>query len=217
MDGDENEGEGDEDEDNDDGNGDGENEEGEGGGEDGEGEAGGDVVAKAGEEADTSIEVDRADEGDAPTDHEASNTPADIPLIPLDLQPESELPSSAVTDIALDEVPEDTSLDPIEGVEAESQHSAIPSNAIEVSNTAPGHVEQGDGDLGTGEATIELQAGATGGDIEMDEVVEQREEELDDLPPDQGLVMGEMDVPRDMIDGTAPPEKEEMTKEPGEQ
>lgn len=95
------------------------------------------------------------------------------------------------------------------------EHTAIPSNAIEVSNTAPGHTEVGTGDLGA-EAGIEVTRPTESGASEVPQTnveaapvevgsLGQNEDKMDVDEPaveqgeapveDAGLVMGELQPP----------------------
>ena len=102
-----------------------------------------------------------------------------------------------------------------------SEHHEIPSNAIEITNTAPGHTEQGEGDLGGSVAGVEIHRpdAATGGDVDM---AESKEDATMSAPDDgmtgedgevpmrdEGLVMGEMETHAELNDGRPPPDVEQ--------
>lgn len=76
----------------------------------------------------------------------------------------------------------------------------IPSNAVEMSNTAPGHTEEGQGDLGGQDVHMEVNATEVATVQEMGQAVSEDVAmgEEDPLPvqTDEGLVHGEMDPPR---------------------
>ncbi|ORX37977.1 hypothetical protein BD324DRAFT_411915 [Kockovaella imperatae] len=90
-------------------------------------------------------------------------------------------------------------------------HTEIPSNAMEISNVAPGHTEEGQGDLGTSDAgiAVKLPEPATG-DVEMGEAPANAE--VADSAPrvDEGLVHGESNLPEGLGDGAPPPEVEKQ-------
>ena len=110
-------------------------------------------------------------------------------------QDEDEMPAEGPTAPGSPNIPPvstSTELDPsfIKPV----QPTELPSNAIELSNTAPIHTEAGLGDLGASDGSIEIKAGQPASDSVI------QADGSDALDPakegvDEGLVMGEMDPP----------------------
>ena len=99
-------------------------------------------------------------------------------------------------------------------------HQEMPSNAMEISNIAPGHTEQGEGDLGGSVAGVEIHLPeAAGGDVEMAESKVQVDMSALDagvttedsaMPErDEGLVMGDMESHAELTDGPPPPDIEQ--------
>lgn len=143
----------------------------------------------------------------------ASPTPAPAEKPPTGSPAASERPGSPAVD-AKPASPVPVSPSP---AAAPAEHHDLPSNAIELTNTAPGHTELGHGDLGT-EASIEISkptleasasmspsvakeaspekalASAEEGNVDGDgDVV--MDENKEGEKTDEGLVMGEMEPP----------------------
>lgn len=92
--------------------------------------------------------------------------------------------------------------------EPQNNHTEIPSNAIELTNTAPGGTEVGHGDLGA-QAGIEIHKPESVSPVKQDAELDEDKMEVDDdaeggvgagadtgMAADEGLVMGEMEPPK---------------------
>ena len=81
----------------------------------------------------------------------------------------------------------------------QENHHSLPSNAIELTNTAPGHTEEGQGDLGGTDVGFEVhvpEAGApTSGSPKGGEDMDMDGSKEPPVESDAGLVHGEMDPP----------------------
>lgn len=93
----------------------------------------------------------------------------------------------------------------------------VPSNAIEMANTAPGHTEEGQGDLGEGEVHLEVnvhQNAPTAGSISQQDDVVMGGDTPAALENDAGLVHGEMEPPEGELavtEGDHPPAEVEKS------
>lgn len=89
------------------------------------------------------------------------------------------------------------------------QPAGLPSNAIELSNTAPIHTEAGLGDLGVSDPVMEIRVPEAQRDEPMD-VEEVGQAGVVPEEKDEGLVMGEMEPPEMAVIGgdTGPAEVE---------
>lgn len=101
---------------------------------------------------------------------------------------EEDVPGEGPTAPATPDVPPDlpAAPQPIDSL----QPIELPSNAIELSNTAPTHAEAGQGDLGSSGPGMEVRLPELGEEISMDVEATAVPEEKD-----EGLVMGEMEPP----------------------
>ena len=124
------------------------------------------------------------DEGVEDVDEEDEEVPADAPpgspmgekqppdVLPNSIRPDPTEPPAKVTDLL--------------------RPAQLPSNAVELQNTAPVHTEAGQGDLGVSDAGMEMHVPEPGGDTMMRD----DEETVGGLEnTDEGLVMGEMEPP----------------------
>lgn len=100
--------------------------------------------------------------------------------------------------------------------DALAEHS-LPSNAIEMANTAPGHVEEGQGDLGGGDVHLEVHtsgASAAAGNVPPPNDMDMTEAGDAPVDNDAGLVHGEMDAPEpglEVVGGDHPPPEVEKS------
>ena len=118
-------------------------------------------------------------------DEEDEEVAADAPTAPV--TPMMETPTPDVLPTSTVPIPTEPSAQAATLVNI----AQLPSNAIELSNTAPVHTEAGLGDLGVSDAGMEVHHPEPGGDVIMgdDETVRGIEKQ------DEGLVMGEMEPP----------------------
>jgi hypothetical protein len=146
---------------------------------------------------------DGEDEGDMDDGEEGENmdedeeqepvNPTEDAKTPLASQPEPPIPASTTP------APSHTS-------------DAIPSNAIEMVNAAPGHAEEGLGDLGTSGMEVHLPQEVNHGAAKLTQSTEVEEGETAG-GKDEGLIMGELEPPDEAmaVDGqkaAGPPETE---------
>jgi len=139
-----------------------------------------------------------------PTNPAAPNEPSSLSKPPINAETPSAPPSIAVTPAP---------------VEAADSADPIPSNAIELTNVAPGHVEEGTGDLGN-EAGMEVHvpeaeaAPTSAPAVDEDVTMDGGDEPQVPVTEDAGLVHGEMEPPIAALavtEGDHPPP--EMEKE----
>jgi hypothetical protein len=110
------------------------------------------------------------------------------------LEDDEEDPKPILTQASLTGIPTPAPTTP-----AALDSDSIPSNAIEMVNAAPGHAEEGLGDLGNSGMEVHLPS-------ERDAGVA-----VDGEAKDEGLVMGEMEPPAEAMEvdgehGAGPPE-----------
>ena len=187
--------------------------------EEGDGEGGEDEGDDEGKETDTP-----ANEAAPAVDEEVPTAPAES-LDNLAADPSNDDPRMAAGPAL---VPASSMITSTEGTSTEGQdataasallepaapqHTEIPSNAIEISNIAPGHTEQGTGDLGGTGPGVEMHvAEPPSGDVDMlgggEGLATEPAVAADPPAADEGLVHGEMEQPKEMDDGAPPPEVE---------
>lgn len=125
------------------------------------------------------------------------------------LTADSRTPSGGTTpaaDVTTHDQPVDSTTT-VAGADTTGQtEQALPGNAIEVTNVAPGHTEDGHGDLGGNDIVVEVHApepavpAAAAEDVEMadgeeSKAVPEGETEAVPISEDAGLVHGEMEPP----------------------